>query len=269
MHAGALRSCSPAQGAGNMFYRRRGQGPVLILLHGFASSSLFWADLMDRLGTRFDVIAPDWPGFGATPDAVPYASLAEFTTGLIGLADELGLERFHVLGHSMSGFVVQALLCDHAVRLDKAVLYGAGLSVNKARRFDTVAETSRKLQAEGVDATVKRVVASWFADTASQAQAHRLCLEAGRGMAAPAAAAAIQAMEHADFTGRLRQIHTPTLVMAGEAERSHPPPSALELQRAMGNAHLCLLPFCGHAAHLEQPEWFAEILLHFLQRKDR
>ncbi len=247
-----------------MFYRRQGRGEAVMLLHGFASSSLFWAALMERLGTQFDVIAPDWPGFGATPEAVPYASLAGFAGGVIDLADKLGLERFHVIGHSMGGFVVQDLLCEHARRLHSAVLYGAGLSVNRARRFEAIAETLLRLEAEGVDATIKRVVSSWFADPVRDAKVHRLCVEAGRGMTLPAAAAAIRAMEHVDFTGRLGQAQTRALVISGEAERSHPPASAMELRDALANAHLCILPFCGHAAHLEQPEWFEMVVREFL-----
>lgn len=247
-----------------MFYRRQGRGEALILLHGFASSSLFWTALMERFGEQFDVIAPDWPGFGATPEAAPYTSLADFADGVIDLADKLGLERFHVIGHSMSGFVVQTLLCDHAHRLNSAVLYGAGLGAICARRFETIAETLLRLETEGVDATIKRIVSSWFADPIRDAKAHRLCIEAGWGMSLPAAAAAIRAMEHADFEGRLGQVRTRTLVISGEAERSHPPVSAVELQKALADAHLCVLPFCGHAAHLEQPEWFEMVVREFL-----
>lgn len=249
-----------------MFYRRQGRGPALILLHGFASSSLFWSALMDSLQADFDVIAPDWPGFGAAGQELPYGRLQEFAAGVAALADELGLERFHVVGHSMSGFVVQELLCRHSARLDTAVLYGAGLSVNKGRRFETVAQTLQRLRTEGPAAAARRVVDSWFAQPSRSADAHAACLAAAAGMSVEAAAAAIEATQHADYTDKLQGCDTPVLVLGGEAERSHPPASALELQRALGNAHLCILPFCGHAAHLEQPQWFEAVLRSFLER---
>lgn len=247
-----------------MFYRRRGRGPAVVLLHGFASSSLFWSGLMDALQADFDLIAPDWPGFGAAGRQQPYRRLQDFAAGLVALADELGLERMHVVGHSMSGFVVQELLCRHPERLDRAVLYGAGLNVNRGRRFESVAQTLQRLQAEGTDAAARRVVDSWFADAARSAAARAACLEAAAGMSAEGAAAAIEATQDADYTGKLRGCATPALVLSGEAERSHPPASALELYHALGNAHLCILPLCGHAAHLEQPLWFEGVLREFL-----
>ncbi|MBV6304168.1 alpha/beta hydrolase [Candidimonas humi] len=247
-----------------MFHRRKGSGPAVVLLHGFASSSLFWSGLMDSLQADFDLIAPDWPGFGAAGRQPPYRRLQDFASGLFGLADELGLERMHVVGHSMSGFVVQELLCRHPDRLDRVVLYGAGLSVNRGRRFETVAQTLQGLRAEGVEAAARKVVDSWFADAERSTAARAACLEAAAGMSAEGAAAAIEATQDADYTDKLRSCATPALVLSGEAERSHPPASALELYRALGNAHLCILPLCGHAAHLERPLWFEAVLREFL-----
>ncbi|OWT63601.1 alpha/beta hydrolase [Candidimonas nitroreducens] len=247
-----------------MFYRRQGKGPAVMLLHGFASSSLFWSGLMDALEPDFDLIAPDWPGFGAAGSRQPYRRLPDFASGLLALADELGLQRVHVVGHSMSGFVVQELLCHHPERLGRVVLYGAGLSVNRGRRFETVEQTLQRLQAEGVETAARKVVDSWFADAARSPAAHALCLQAAAGMSEQGAAAAIEATQNADYTGKLQGCATPALVLSGEAERSHPPASALELYRALGNAHLCILPLCGHAAHLEQPLWFESVLREFL-----
>lgn len=247
-----------------MFYRRQGRGKPVLLLHGFASSSLFWAALADRLDSRFDVIAPDWPGFGQSQGLVPYTTLDEFAAGLIQLADRLGLQEFYVVGHSMSGFVVQALLHQWPGRIKKAVLYGAGLSVNKARRFESIAQTLDRLRTDGPEVTSVRVIQSWFADLDRDRRAYQHCLDAACGMTLGAASAAVQAMEQVDFAGRPPPAAMPILVLAGEAERSHPPASALELSHALPGSHLGIVPFCGHAAHLEQPELFYLMLARFL-----
>lgn len=247
-----------------MFYRRQGRGEPVLLLHGFASSSLFWAELADRLGSRFDVIAPDWPGFGQSQGLAPYTNLDEFAAGVIQLADRLGLGDFHVVGHSMSGFVVQALLHQWPDRIKKAVLYGAGLSVNKARRFESIAQTLDRLRTDGPQLTSVRVIQSWFADIERDRHAYQHCLKAACGMTLAAASAAVQAMEQVDFSCQPPPAAKSVLVLAGEAERSHPPASALELSAALPGAHLGIVPFCGHAAHLEQPELFYLMVKRFL-----
>lgn len=74
-----------------------------------------------------------------------------------------------------------------------AVPCDAGLGMSRARRFETITETLRRLHTEGVGATIERIVRSWFADPVRNAKAHRLCVEAGRGMCVTAAVAAIHA----------------------------------------------------------------------------
>lgn len=82
-----------------IFYReagRRGR-PVLLLLHGFPSSSHMYRNLIPALADRYHVIAPDYPGFGqsATPDRATFNySFANFTTLVDGLVTQLGVTRY-------------------------------------------------------------------------------------------------------------------------------------------------------------------------------
>lgn len=247
-----------------MNYQRSGTGEPVFLLHGFASSSLIWESLTRHLERYFDVISIDWPGFGASEREPPYTSLEQFAEGVLTLASQLGITQFHVLGHSMSGFVVQQLLHKHADSLFSAILYGAGLKLDKSRRFETIEATLQKLEKDGAEASAQRVVNTWFLDIQAHPKALETCLDAARGMSVEAGSAAIRAMENADFTNRLAQVSVPTLIILGEGERSHPPSSALELNAALPHAHLAVLPFAAHAAHLEQPELFEHITQQFL-----
>jgi pimeloyl-ACP methyl ester carboxylesterase len=82
-----------------VFYREslpdRADAPVLLLLHGFPSGSHQFRGLIDVLGSRYRLIAPDYPGFGHTqvPDAFTYSfdRLADVTEGFV---QRLGLDRF-------------------------------------------------------------------------------------------------------------------------------------------------------------------------------
>ncbi|MDF0546473.1 alpha/beta hydrolase [Sphingobium sp. H39-3-25] len=81
-----------------LFYREAGQpgSPVIVLLHGFPSSSHMYRNLMPELADRYHVIAPDLPGFGLSamppPDRFEY-SFAHFARILDGLLVGLGIER--------------------------------------------------------------------------------------------------------------------------------------------------------------------------------
>ncbi len=249
--------------APSIHYQRQGKGETLVLLHGFASSGDFWQGLMPQLAANFDVVAIDWPGFGRSHEAPPCASLESFAELLLEGLGALGVRRFHVVGFSMSGFVVQQLLAHHADRLLSAVLYGAGAYLDKARRFEPMARTIERLRDEGPQATAARVLPHWFAREPSRA-VMAACEAAARGMSTEAGVAAMQAMATADFRGKLAQALVPTLVITGDGDHTHPPRSALELWQELAQGQLAILPGCGHAAHLESPEPFAQTLTRFL-----
>jgi pimeloyl-ACP methyl ester carboxylesterase len=80
-----------------VFYRSGGpqDAPALLLLHGFPSASHQFRRLIDALGSRYRVVAPDYPGFGHTqaPPGFTY-SFDRLADVLEGFVDALGLERF-------------------------------------------------------------------------------------------------------------------------------------------------------------------------------
>ena len=129
-----------------MFYLRHGNGTQVFLLHGFCGSSAAWSGCFEALAEKFDVIAPDWPGFGQSADLAPYRSIEAFAAGLVELADRLSIERFAVVGHSIGSFVAQQLMVTYPHRVDAAVLYGAGLRVDDAVRFESTAQTIEQLR---------------------------------------------------------------------------------------------------------------------------
>lgn len=241
---------------------RRGSGPPAILLHGFCGGAAEWTPTIEGLAPSLDVIAPDWPGFGDAHAEPPLGSLAAMADRVIALADSLGLARFHVVGHSMSGFVVQELLLRHPDRVDRAVLYGAGLA-NGGSRFEPIARTIERLREEGVAATARRVCATWFVDReASPAYAAAAAL--GARMSLAAAVAALAACAEADYTGRLGGAANPALVVIGEHDRTFRVDDARALAGGFPNGRLEVMRGCAHAAHLEDPATFNRIVAGFL-----
>src|SRR5688500_403320 len=83
--------------------RRSGKGEPLLFLHGitgaFQSEPFF-----DQLAARYEVIAPDHPGFGQSDDPDWIRSVRDVAMFYLDLLDELDLSRVHVVGHSMGGW---------------------------------------------------------------------------------------------------------------------------------------------------------------------
>lgn len=94
-----------------MHHIRRGEGPPLVLIPGTSSDHFVWTPVMERLARERDVIALDVPGFGASaplPAGEPRDPVA-LARAVVGLLDELELERPHVAGHSLGGAIALEL----------------------------------------------------------------------------------------------------------------------------------------------------------------
>src|SRR5262245_12963557 len=99
-------------------YERRGSGSPLVLLHGIGHHWQAWLPVLDRLSRHHDVIAVDFPGFGASPSLPPGTPYTPETLGVAveSLWVRLGLEEPHVAGNSLGGYVALDLAARGAVR---------------------------------------------------------------------------------------------------------------------------------------------------------
>lgn len=103
-------------------YRIDGDGPPLLLLHGFGISFNIWTDLAPRLRAHFKLVTVELPGIGRSP--VPPLSrpyLAAAVDALDSLRDSLAIPRWSVIGYSSGSRVAEAYLQSHAERVERAV----------------------------------------------------------------------------------------------------------------------------------------------------
>ena len=132
-------------GGVNIFYRETGprDAPVLLLLHGFPSSSRMFEPLFSRLGTQFHLVAPDYPGFGhsdwPTPQQFEY-TFDHIAAVMNGFTEALHLNRYTLYLQDYGGPVGFRLALAHPERLrnliiQDAVAHDSGLGpIWKARR---------------------------------------------------------------------------------------------------------------------------------------
>lgn len=101
--------------------------PVLFI-HGNASSATFWEEIMLKLPKEFRGIAPDLRGYGDTEDKLIDATrgCGDWVDDLLALADAMGLEKFHVAGHSMGGAIIFSLVGAAPARILSATLVAPG-----------------------------------------------------------------------------------------------------------------------------------------------
>ena len=102
------------------------------------------------------------PGFAGSGGIEAPDSVAGFAQALLGLLDELVIERTALLGHSMGSMVALQLALDHPNRVERLVLYGAACTGNLAKRFETVDDSMARIEDEGIEACADFIVPIWF-----------------------------------------------------------------------------------------------------------
>ncbi|MBA70481.1 MAG: alpha/beta hydrolase [Rhizobiales bacterium] len=104
--------------------RIKGSGPPLVLLHGYPQCHATWHRIAPALAERFTVVLPDLRGYGASgvPDAgSDYAAYSKRAMGrdLLAVMDNLGFDRFSLVGHDRGARVSYRLAFDHPERIEK------------------------------------------------------------------------------------------------------------------------------------------------------
>src|SRR6266853_2015896 len=110
-----------------LHYTIGGQGPAVVLLHGFAETSRMWTPILPVLGEKFTVIAPDLPGIGDS--SIPDDGLDMKTAAIRvhSLARLLGVEKARVVGHDIGLMVAYAYAAQFPSEVEKLVVMDAFL----------------------------------------------------------------------------------------------------------------------------------------------
>ena len=244
-------------------FQRVGVGIPLVLVHGYLGGSSQWDAQLPLLGQYFEVVTLDLAGYGRANHLVAPTDLVDHARNVLATLDHLGIERFHLLGHSMGGMVVQEITRQAPHRVNKLVLYATGPLGCIPGRFETMARSRERLRDDGVQRTARRICATWLLDREASAAYEALAALATQA-SEQAASAGLSAMESWDGRDHLGRIEQATLVIWGEGDRTYGWSQIEMLWRGIPRASLAVLPSCAHALHLERSALFCTLLVEFL-----
>ena len=263
----------------NIHYKTYGQGePTFILLHGFGASVFSWRDVVEPLAQHGTVIAYDRPAFGLTERPLewegesPYGPQAQVDI-VLGLMDELGVEKAILVGNSAGGTVSMQVALQHPERVealilvDAAVYAGGGAPswsrpILKTPQMNHIGPLiARQLQAQGVEF----IKTAWHDPS-------KITQDIFDGYQKPLQIAnwdkalwqLTVASEESGLVERLAEITMPTLVITGDDDRIVPTEQSLRLADELPNAELKVIAQSGHLPHEEKPVEFMQAVTEFL-----
>lgn len=266
------------EGECRLHYHEAGSGPALVLLHGSGPGVSGWSNFRGNFpvfAERFRTVIMDMPGFGnsARPEfdrAYPRVAADH----VLRLLDGLGLEKAHLLGNSMGGYVAFEFALAHPDRVDRLVGMGpGGLAANilgpeqsegGRRLSEFMMSPSKQAMEAWVDTMVanKKVVDDALIE-------ERLANALAPGALESAMAIFMSLGQHPEqipLYARVKGITAPTLITWGRDDRMLPVEGSLFGFRQMPNAELHLFSRCGHWAQVERKDDFERLVIDFLTR---
>jgi len=239
----------------DLYYEEQGSGTPLVLIHGFTSAGLSWANHVAALASTYRVVVPDLRGHGRSTGAPETIHHDQFAADLVALLDHLDVDRAHFVGHSSGGMCLLFVGSRHPERVRTLTLVSATYTFDEAarRQMYLVADNAGK-QPDAV-AWARRLHGAVHGDDYWQTLA-----DVFRGFADNHAA------ELPFQPDDLRAITRPTLVLHGDRDVFFPVNIPVTMYQAIPNAELCILPATNHGLPREAPELFHAVLTRFLER---
>jgi 2-hydroxymuconate-semialdehyde hydrolase len=255
--------------AGDIAYVDEGEGPAVVLLHGFPTSAHLWRDLVPMLAPRSRVIAPDLLGYGesAKPDDPSALTIRSQADAIRELLSGLGVETFAAVGHDIGGGVAQLLALEggvDAMVLADSVAFDAwpieGVKMIQGAEPDQVtAEFVRGLIDITLDLGMRRperlsaedreeYVRPWLADP----------------MAVVRAARGIDGQGLVDIEPHLSEVDARVLIVWGEDDPFLSVDLAERLGEALPGSTAAVLPGCSHYVTEDAAETVLPLISQYL-----
>ena len=240
-----------------------GKGFPLVLVHGFLGSSKMWESQIDFFKDHFRIITPDLPGFGKSNKAKSHNSIQSITNLLLDCLDEKKIHKFHLLGHSMGGMIVQEMAQEVGGKISKLVCYSTGPRGEMPGRFETVDESRENLKKNGLEIMARNIAKTWFVK-GEDAKYFDVCIESGKQTSTKVADNSLVAFKNWNGVDTLKNIKNETLMIWGDKDKSSNFEQIQTLEKNIENSKLIIFKNCAHNVHLEQPDQFNKTIKNFL-----
>jgi len=250
-------------------YHDVGSGDAFVLVHGFTGSKLDFADQVPWFANTHRVLAYDQRGHGESSNIGPY-TLYGLVADLLGFLDAVGIQRCHILGHSLGGMVVLRALLAYPQRFNSVVLmdtapYALGLldpsireQLNAMVTQDGCGALLAAMQGQPQSAPIQRGI-----DCLGEAE-HWRRIRVKLDQMDPAAFVQLgEALgDQPSVLANLSSLDIPATIIVGEYDEPFLEPSR-QMAAAIANSKLVEIPLAGHCPQYENAEaWQTAVEAH-------
>lgn len=255
-----------------------GDGPPVVFIHGLGGCWQNWLENLPRAAQERRAIALDLPGFAYSEMPQEKITISTYARTVVELLRQIGVdEPVALVGNSMGGFISAEVSIQDPEACDRIVLVSAaGISTTHLRRRPLLtAARATAAVTEFVIARRERLVTrpalrhamlGYIARHPTRLKAD-LVLEIMHGSGSPGFLPALDALTDYDYSHRLDDVKSPTLVVWGDEDKLVPVKDAHEYERLIPNSRKVIFRDTGHISMIERPQTFNDLLMEFLDEE--
>lgn len=249
-----------------------GSGTPVVFLHGFGASIYSWRKTLPAVSALgYRVIAFDNIGFGFSDKPKHGYNNAAYERLVVALLDTLRLANAVLVGHSMGGAIAAEVALAHPDRVRGLVIIdGAGYGVRwpgvlKVTRWPFIGAVATTFRGRRITG---RILRSTYADPkkVTEADVDQYYAPVPDHAYGRALRGVLREFRFDTLVGRLHDLHTPTLVVWGDADRWIPPRDGSRLASELPRAAFVFIPRAGHQPAEESPDEVNRVVVDFLKQ---
>ena len=234
-----------------MYYEVHGEGPPLVVLHGYTDVARRWEPYVSEFAKHFQVIVPDQRGHGRSLDPTNQVTLLQMALDAVALLDQLGIERFKAIGDSAGACALQYIASQQPARVDALILAEGGSYFPEQTRV-------------ALTAWAKTDDAEFLREGKHHRHRHGISqLRALLDRLSPLME------DYAAQPPDLAAITARTLLVFGDRDNLYPLTVSADMYRALADVALWIVPNTDHGFLTNYPDKYVDILvplaLAFLQ----
>lgn len=240
----------------DLYYRAVGEGPVILLLHGYTLIGELWEPFVEELAAEHTLIIPDLPGHGNSSSFNEAPTFQKYAEVMSRFLEKLGVKKFDAIGHSAGAITLLYMAKQNSEMINSMILVGCGYKFSedglKFAKHDTFENLSEELKA-------------FYREL--HPRGDKQTKELYEQMMP-----ILYSFSNFDIhVAQFKKMNTRTLIVMGDSDYYFKPEYALEMHRAFPNSQLWIISGQGHLPFRE--DWggsasvqkiFAEVVLEFI-----
>lgn len=255
----------------SIYYETRGSGEPLLLISGLGADNSSWLGVVRELSEHFMTIVIDNRGSGRSDVPDNKYTISDMAEDVVNLLDHLKIEKAHVIGHSMGGYIAQEYAITYPARVNKLILEStAPVSTEKNNMLfkDMYEQLKREKDPEPLLRRWTKLLFApglltdnSFAEMFIRNSVRYPYLQKEDGFKGQ-----IEAIMSFDARERVSSIKTKTLVLAGKDDILITPQESETLVKNIQGSVFTVLDGVAHCTHIEDPKLFISTVIDFLKR---